>query len=30
MGTCAINLEKTKYVCVGGGNEMLKFDGGKK
>ena len=24
----AINLEKTKYVCVGEGKETLKFDGG--
>jgi len=24
----AINLEKTKYVCMGEGKEILKFDGG--
>jgi len=24
----AINLEKTKYVCMGEGKETLKFDGG--
>ena len=24
----AINLEKTKYVCIGEGKEILKFDGG--
>jgi hypothetical protein len=23
----AINLEKTKYVCIGEGQETLKFDG---
>jgi len=23
----AINLEKTKYVCMGEGKEILKFDG---
>ena len=23
-----INLEKTKYVCMGEGKEILKFDGG--
>jgi glutamine cyclotransferase len=26
----AINLEKTKYVFMGEGKEILKFDGGKK
>jgi hypothetical protein len=26
----AINLEKTKYVCIGEGEEILKFDGGEK
>jgi hypothetical protein len=25
----AINLEKTKYVCMGEGKEILKFDSGK-
>ena len=24
----AINLKKTKYVCMGEGKEILKFDGG--
>ena len=26
----AINLEKTKYVCMGEGKEILKSDGGEK
>ena len=26
----AINLEKTKYVCMGERKEILKFDGGEK